>query len=154
MKRLKSDETAYDLELAEDALDRCSGQLTFRNLRVALGWYYSMRPRMQSPPSMDLGRRAQRAPDGSAVILDVDGGKGGDADEVLATLVTIRDALEDLGRQHSRRHQVLVLAHERGLSQRDIARELHASQNWVSAELGKAESHVVGYLRGAGGVLQ
>jgi hypothetical protein len=81
------------------------GGLTFSSVERALDWYFPTREKMQSPQRMhprgeDNGR-------GEVVFLSVDGGQGGDLDEVLVTSSTIGSSLEALRQQNPKGYQYL-----------------------------------------------
>lgn len=150
MKKSRSKETAETLARAERAIRRRQANgLQFRSVKTALSWYFTMGPRMQSAKSPS--RAFDRAPDGSMVRRE--GGGGQDVDDVLATLLTIRDGLDALGRFNARRQRILLMARKDGMGQVEIAKELHCSQNHVSTEVGKAEDYLAGYFGASGDLL-
>lgn len=156
MKRSTSPETIDALELAEYKRLRrqASGpkrSQTFEGVKHALTWYFEARERMQGPKG--LHPRGEAGPGGTTVIVDVDGGQGGDMDDVLATISTIGSALRFLQAEWPRRHDVLVRTHRDGHSTRKIAEAVKLSHVAVSNDLGLAEMFVSGVLR-QGGVLR
>lgn len=144
-----------DYKRAERAAAAKKERLTFPSVRACLGWYFEARERMQSPKGMHL--RTEAANEGRAdtrVLLRVDGGSGGDLDEVLATLATVTMALEKvqkaeaMGLLPKRSYQVLVLSYRDGLTQADIAAALQFRQQQASVMLGRAEDCLLGGLVG------
>lgn len=107
--RSDSPQTDHDIARADASLrrKRRDNGRTFPSLDAALTWYFEMRLKMQAPHSM--------APRGTkvgseVVIVEVDGGGGGDLDEALVTLQTIARSLEDLRAADPRAYLVLELA--------------------------------------------
>lgn len=142
---------AFDLALAEEARRRRQRSgLSFRSVRQALGWYWEMRERMSS--AHGLHPRGERGPGGQMVWVQVDGGRGGDLDEVLATLATIHRALEVLRRQDVRGWKMLELCWRDGVSQAEVGRRFQVSQKTVSVLSGKAEAYLAGWFS-QGGVM-
>lgn len=107
--RSNSPQTDHDLARADERMRRKRREngRTFPSLDAALGWYVEMRLNMQAPHSM-----APRGTmiGGEMVIVEVDGGGGGDLAEALVTLQTIARALEDLHAADARAYVVLELA--------------------------------------------
>ena len=126
---------------------RGSGVRTFASVRHALAFYFERSEAMQAP----LGQhpRGQTAPDGSQVFVDTDGGRGGDLDELLATLQTIHQAMHELRLAEPVQHHLLVLYVRDGVSMGELAKRGKRAQSTVSAELGRAEGFLLGWLRRA-----
>lgn len=128
--------------------------LTFGSIRVALGWYFTMKERIGNPNTQ---RMRTSTKDGAEVLVDVDfGARGSSLEEVHATLLTINNALNTLASEPEGgelRFNIVMDAHRDGRSQEDIAKNRHMSQATVSRELYAAEAFIVGMLRGEGGVL-
>lgn len=104
---------------AELELSRRGGDgLRFASVRHALGFMFERGAAMQAP----LGQhpRGHLARDGSTVHLRVDGGRGGDIDEVLSTLQSIHDAMAALRARDHAAHDVLRLHCKWGLSFTEI----------------------------------
>ena len=73
------------------------GSVTFRSVEAALRYYFTKRRLLQGATAM--AARTETHPDtGEQVRVSVDGGRGGDLDEVLATVHTIGKALAHLHR--------------------------------------------------------
>lgn len=142
-RRATEDVTLADTERSR----RGSGGRTFASVRHALTFFFERSEAMQS--ALGQHPRGQTAPDGSQVFVDVDGGRGGDLDELLATLQTIHAAVVDLHLDSSVRHRLLEMSVRDGLSQTEIAKRSGLSQSTVSAELGRAEGFLLGWLRRA-----
>lgn len=131
-------------------------RLTFPSVRAALGWYFPAYRRMGSPHGMHPRTEQQPGSD-TRLLLRVDGGGGGDLDEVLATLATITMALERVQQAEAAhllpRHslQVLLWSYRDGRTQADIAAALQIRQQQASILLGRAEDCLLGSL--VGGVI-
>jgi DNA-directed RNA polymerase specialized sigma24 family protein len=139
---------AQDLARAEVVLERrAKSSLTFRSARSALVWYYEARERLQAAHSLHPRGELHK---GEIVRVSVDGGRGGDLDEVLATLCTIARALADLTERMPYPARALSYQLQDGLPQKEIAKLLNCSQQQVSIEVGKAESFLAGALLGSG----
>jgi DNA-directed RNA polymerase specialized sigma24 family protein len=139
-----------DLERAEAAIARRTrSRYAWGSVRTALAWYARMRPAMSSPNSMhprSSGRNAR----GQEVQVRVDGGVGGDLDEVLATLTTIGGLLAALERAMPEAHRAVELVHLEGRTQREAAKVVGVTQQTVSKRLGQGESFLLGAMLGAG----
>ncbi len=123
------------------------GGITFSSVPRALSWYYERHEAMSSAPS-PFQHTLQRAELGR----QVEGGRGGDIDETLSTLVTLGEALTALERELPMHHKLVVQRYQLGMSQANIAKGMGASQGTVSSWLGTAEAWLAGWLR-RGGVL-
>lgn len=145
----RSPRAADDLSRAEETISRRTHSgLTFTSVHKTLGWYFEARERMQSAQSMHP--RGEPGTGGEVVFLSVAGGKGGDIDEVLATISTVGAALRALHVDYPRAHAVLVAFHRDGQSLRDQARRHGMHHQSMSVEFGKGEAYLVGLLRRAG----
>lgn len=138
-------------------LRRSAPGITFASLRACLLWYYEARDRLQVPTGMHP--RTERVPSSTrgrgyrgdeAVLLQVDGGPGGDLDEVFATARTVQQSLEQAGRHHPRGVQGLYETVALGRSQASVADEWKLSQQAVSQDIGRAMSFLTGALSVAG----
>ena len=137
-----------DLDRADHARRRrLEGGLTFSSAEGALRWFYEAKERMQSPHN--LHPRGEEAASGEVVFVSVDGGRGGDVDEVLTTISTIGRLLRRLAETHPQEHKVLELTHRDGKSLRDVESP-GLSKSSVSQLLGRAEMWMHGALREAG----
>jgi len=142
--------TGEDLERAETALARCSRQgqgITFRSVRAALEWFWRTRERMSSPHGMHP--RHEIGPDGKAVIVSVDGGRGGDLDDVHATALTIARALARLELDNPQAYVLLVDRTRDGLTLAQMERRHNVSCQMASAHIGRGEYYLLGALRAA-----
>lgn len=122
---------------------------TFRGVQAALAWYFETRTRVQAPKNL-YPTTAQTYHGQTVAVEMVDGGRGSDIEDVLATLATIADALRDLGAYAPMQHRVVRMRHCDCLSQAEIARRMQASQATISAWLGAAEGFLAGALRHGG----
>jgi hypothetical protein len=153
MRRLQSTQATDDFARAEAALDRRRDTgLTFRTIRVCLGWYYQTKAKLSCPMSSRLNTAT--APNGEEVLVEATmGGRGSSLEEVHATLLTVNAALNALQREMPTAAEILVAAHRDGKSQDKIAQDLHIGQATVSKELAVAEAYLLGILRQKGGVI-
>ncbi|MEL6349143.1 MAG: hypothetical protein AAFV53_38920 [Myxococcota bacterium] len=144
MKKSRSADAAWDLDQAEESRRRRarSGGIRFQSVKAALGWYFEMQGKLGSPQSMHP--RTQTAPGGAQVYVRVDGGRGGDLDEVLATMATIGKALERLHRVFPMGHRILVGVYQEGRTGQLLSEELEVSASNVSRFRGKAEFFLAG----------
>jgi DNA-directed RNA polymerase specialized sigma24 family protein len=107
---------------------------------------------MTSPQGMHP--RTQRAPDGSQVTIQVDGGRGGDLDEVFAVLTSINKALLELEGYDPAAAKAVALHYLKGKTLRDIMQLTHVkSSSTVSARIARGEAFIAGVLK-TGGVLR
>ena len=127
-----------NVQRAERALAHRGERLTFRRLDRALGWYWEFSQRMQAPMSPRM-----RQDHG------VDCGPGGDPAEVLCTLSTIGTALHRLQLAEPVRHGILIAIRRDGVSLREISKRAKMDRRQASAELGRAEQYLVGWLQHA-----
>ena len=141
-----------DLARADRAIERrkrLGTGLVFRSVDAALEWFWAASKRMRCAQSPTP--RVEHTQAGEAIILDVDGGRGGDLDEVLATLATIRELLEDLQRDYQLAYRVVVLRTRDGETYREIARALGVSSiSSIATEVWRAEAYLLRALREAG----
>lgn len=141
--------TGDSLERAEHARRRRhEGGMTFRGVGQALGWFYEMREKLSGPQGMHP--RGETSDTGEVVFLQVDGGRGGDFDDTLATVSTIGSLVRELAKHHPVEHRVVELRFRDGKSQADIANMAGLSQSTCSAVLGRAEFYLLAGLRDAG----
>lgn len=91
-----------DQAIAADKARRAKGSGTFRSVSAALTWWGAAKHRMRGAHAMHP--RTEHGPDGQQHRVSVDGGRGGDIDEVLATIATI-DMLIDRVPQMARRQR-------------------------------------------------
>ncbi len=143
-----SPRAAHDLAQAEWQLSRRTADLSFRNVASALGFFFERRLTMSSPSS--LHHRGEIAPNGDVVHLSVDGGRGGDIDDVHATLLTIAQALGRVRAADERAVDMLLLSKRDGLSLRDIEKKTGISRSMASIMIGHAEFGLLVILRESG----
>lgn len=144
----RSPRAGTDLRAAEAELHRrARSGLVFPSIRHALRFYFERGPSMQAP--LGMHPRGQIAPDGSVVFVDVDGGVGGDIDDVHATLVTIHAAMVELLVAYPVQHALLVRHVRDGATFGDLGKVANCSPSTVSASVGRAESFLLGWLRRA-----
>lgn len=153
-KGSRSPTAALDLERAERAIKRRRPDdgITFRSVHAALGWYFEAKERMKGPKGRHPAGETAR--DGSTVVVRVDGGKGGDLDDVFATMLTIEMALARLKGRYPRGFAVLVETHLNGTSLRDLADQMKLNRQALARELDASERFMVGALAQDGGVLR
>lgn len=148
--RSLSPRAAEDLARADAArLRRLSSSLSFTSVRAALRWWAEARGRLQAPHN--LYPRTEPLPGTEErVRVDVEGGRGGDLDDVLATATTIGAALDHLRQDYPQEYRVLVLVRLDGQSQAEVARRTGRGAATVSTDVGVAEGYLAGLLRGSG----
>lgn len=143
---------AYDR--AEAAIQRRTGVgIQFATSRKAIGWYFETRLRMQAAHGMHPGTDLVDGRTGERARIVVDGGKGGDLDEVLATLSSLARALNEAHVYYPRGTAALVMMLDGNKKQSEIADEHKVTQQTISIEVGRAVAYLDGVLR-AGGVLR
>lgn len=136
---------------AQTALNRREpGSLSFRSVRAAVAWYYEAKGRMSGPQNMHP--RGELAPSGDVVVLSVDGGRGGDLHEVMATLEDINRALERLRADLPECFDALD-KNARGVTTKRLGEDSGRSPATISAEIGRAEGYLLAVLR-PGGVVR
>lgn len=86
---------------------RASDDLSFGSVKHAAKMMFERAPSMQAP--LTQHPRGYPAADGSTVYLQVDGGRGGSIDDVLATLQTTHAAFAALAARSRVAHDILVL---------------------------------------------
>ena len=121
-----ADALFHEAEFARKRADRASDGLRFPSVLAALGWYWEKRATLSSPQGMHP--RTSRGPDGRQVWGLVEGGRGGDFDEVLATVTTIGRALARLHEDFPMAYRALVLTARDGRSQAKAAQMMGVSQ--------------------------
>lgn len=144
----QSPRAAADLRAADaERTRRDQAGLSFPSVRHALRFYFERLPSMQAP----LGQhpRGQVAPDGSVVFVDVDGGRGGDLHELLATGQTIHHAMSELRMSFPVEYELLVRHVRDGETFAALGKAAARSPSTVSADIGRAEGFLLGWLRRA-----
>jgi hypothetical protein len=142
----RSPRAGQDLSEAEAERERrVRSGLCFPSVRHALRFYFERGQSMQAP--LGMHPRGQIAPDGSVVYVDVDGGRGGDIHEVLSTLQTIHDAMVELRLSSPVQFELLVRHVRDGDTYAALGKAANCAASTVSADLGKAESFLLGWLR-------
>ena len=144
---------------AEEARERQTARsagCTFASVRAAVSWWVEARERLSAPnsphrhteaaPYARIGGRSR--PD-TRVLVQVEGGKGGDLDGVLATVATIGEAFRAADRDIGRGANALLRVVRDGLTYAKLGEEWNASPSTVSAEIGRAESYLLALLKGA-----
>ena len=131
MQSTRDPSAVINLHRAQAARAQLGSGLQFRSPRAALSWYYPWCTTLLTPSGQHP--HTETASNGSEVVVRVDGGKGGDFDDVLATMITIGQAL-DLLRKHSpQEHRLIERLHLHGDSQAEAARLLGVSQSTASS---------------------
>lgn len=131
--------TTGDAVAAADRTLERRGPLGFRSCAHALRWYWAARERMQSP----------RAPRLDPDHVGMDGGAGGHLDDVLVTISAVGTGLRLLQAKDPRQAEILVMTHRYGMSLRKISERAGLSHQQVSAELGRGEAWLAGWLQAA-----
>ncbi len=149
MKLSTSPETAALVEAADRRRQRRTGTgLSWTSAPRALEWFYEAKERMSSPVGMHP--RTSTAPGGAQVLIRVDGGKGGDLDEVMACIVSIGQTLAALHAWRPQAARAVELRHRDGLSLEKIGHELQVGPTAASKLLHEGESFCAGWLVNAG----
>jgi hypothetical protein len=147
--RSRSPKAAADLERAEESTSRQGDSgLTFWSVTAALGWYFEARERMHAPQG--VAPRGEIGLDGKMHRISVDGGQGGDLDEVLSTLATIGQALDKLKAYAPRAHEVVVWVVRDGKSLSDLEQPTGLSAASVSRERDRGFAYLAGVWAGSG----
>lgn len=165
---------ARDLERAEASLQsrqRRAQEGAWGSLGALLSWTLANGDRMGSPQSMSLPVECVSYVTGYHVPRpNVDGGKGGDLDSILALLNSSTRVLQQLGKDRPELFQVLVLRYrgflgaqppkgfqlsrrenkQGALSIREIADRLGRSKWWVEKNLPEAQAEMEKRYRTAG----
>ena len=141
--RSKSRKTGHDLQLADAANQPLDG-IRFSSVRQALRWYFKRAQTLTSPQGMQPRTYATKG--GAQVLVSVDGGKGGDFDDVLATMATIGASLARLKAFNRRAHHVLLRVYRDGDTQKFIAENHDWSERHVSEQRAKGETYLAGAL--------
>lgn len=140
-----------DLARADRSTSRRAAGLSWGSLEKCLAWYWITRERLQSPhtsqPRVEFDLQG-----GDLVAVPmghVEGGRGGDIAETMATVSTIGKGLRLLQVADPVQHDLIVLSSRDGASLRDLAKRQNAHSSTVSVQLGRAEGFLSGFLRGA-----
>jgi hypothetical protein len=130
--------------------DRGTGNdRTFQGVDPALSWYYLYRERMQSPHSA-TPRVEHHLVAGELVAVPmghIEGGRGGDVGETMATISTIGAALRDLQLVDPVEHELVELVHRDGWTLRRLGERFKMAAATVSSRLGNGETHLRALLR-------
>lgn len=171
-QRQRIERSLGELQEASEALRaqrqrRAAGSLTFRSVEAALEWWGAAEVRLQGAQGMHP--RSEAVPTaagngaGERCVVRVDGGPGGDLDDVQATLETVRRALARLGREAERRvartgrppsisveryHMLLVDHHVHGVSVDALAEREGTTSVTMWRHLGRAEQVLAELLVG------
>lgn len=149
MKRSDSPETAALVADADRQRQRRTTEgLQWTSAPRALTWFYEAKERMSSPVGMHP--RTSTAAGGQQVHVRVQGGKGGDIDEVLASVVSIGQTLAALATWNPQAAQAVELRHRDGASMEKIAQQLQVGATAASKLLHEGESFAAGWLVNAG----
>lgn len=149
MKSALSPESNDDLRKASARLrDDGENGLTFGSMRHALGFYFERGEAMSAP--VGCHPRGEKAPDGTTVVVQVDGGRGGSIDDVHATLQTIRQAMADLQAEDRLAHDMIVIHLRDGKSQAETGKAFGMSASSAQVHLGRAIGFLTGWLRREG----
>lgn len=159
MQTSRSEQTSHNVRAADEALRRKQNRLTFPSVRAGLSWFFEARERMQyakptAPNTVPVmvrdGSGELRATGRHVVRPHVQGGTGGDLDDILATLHDVHEALESAKRAYPVGAAGLVLSIRDGKAQAAVALAGGISQQALSVEMGRAEVYLRGRLSGAG----
>lgn len=120
------------------------GGIRFKSATAAVGWYFETRERLASPHGMHP--RGEVLPDGSVARIEVDGGPGGDLDEVLATMATIGKALGHLQRSEPSEHFSVVHKVRDGWTGAQSAKVLQCDRKTAGAHLARGLRFLTGVL--------
>lgn len=138
------------LARAEAAQRRPRGPLEFGSVRGIAAWYARSRARMGRPHG--LHPRTSRGSDGREYLVQVDGGRGGHLDDVLAGLLTVHAILEDArgGEATPQQWRAWWLVRVEGYQQNEAAEMVGASEASVSRWLGRIDRALRPTLEAAG----
>lgn len=145
-----------DYDRAERSLASRRQGCTFPGVRKALSWYYEMRQRLQSPHGQaphtepapyrpDLGEKRSD----TRVVVQVDGGKGGDIDLVYTTLFDIQRAINACRERVPQGMLALETILTSPVTQTALADRWKVPATTLSAAIGDAEKFLTGYLHHA-----
>jgi hypothetical protein len=144
-------------ERAEAALKaRREGDRTASSsVRKTLAWYFETRERMQAPNGMHPKTDCVSLATGERARIQVDGGKGGDLDGILADVATIGAAIETAKAEEPMGTAALLeLVQARWVNgkptvtQQAIADRQKVPQRTLSYHVGKAEKILAQVLAG------
>lgn len=124
--------------------------VTFTGVRHALQWWGEARGRMQAPnglhpKTVGVGQGGGYRGD-EQVLLQVDGGRGGDIDDVLATLQSVQAGIDRARAEHPRGTEALIQTVVYGKSQASLADAWKLDQGTLSRQIGLAENYLKGFL--------
>lgn len=149
MKSVHDPEIGELVQLATERERRKTyGGRTFTSAHFALTWYFEARERMQSPQSVHP--RGEQTATGETVLLDVDGGRGGDLHETMVTISSIGAILYDLQKADPHGHGFVILSERDGRSLRQIVDASGIGYSQVSTQLGRAMSGIAAIMRWEG----
>lgn len=149
MRSAKDPRADAELGRAEDALRKRRREGNrFASVSATLGFYYSKRHQLQAPQSPSP-RVAQTYHGETVAQPRVDGGRGGNVEDVLATLYSVHQGVNALAQDHPKAHRVLELVYEGGLVNGDVGRAMGASPATISAWRNAGEMYLLAWLRQA-----
>lgn len=122
--------------------------LSWTSVGRVLEWYFPMREKLQSPVGMHP--RTSTSSSGAEVLIRVQGGKGGDIDEVLAVMASVAKTLGGLSTHLPAAAKAIELRHRDGASMEEIAKILQVGPTQASLLVGRGEAFVTGALMVAG----
>ena len=135
--------------MADAARRRPRDPLTFGTVRGAIAWYARQGARLGHPHG--LHPRTSRGPDGRHHLVQVDGGRGGRLDDVLATLLTLHAAIERVRCATQPQHyRAWHLVRVEGQQQNHAAEAVGASEASVSRWVGRIDADLRPALAEAG----
>jgi len=149
--QLKRRRGAKNLESARRGFVAKRRRLVFGSTRAALRWYVETRLRMAE--AHGLHPHTEKIYDWTRALIDVDGGEGGDLDELLATMATVGIALDRLKEYDPTLHRV-ALSYGGGETQAEIGKAIGQSPRIVSEFLSRADAYVAALIGGHDGVLR
>lgn len=150
MRKSRDAAAAFDLDRAEAALKRRRAEGSrFASVAASLQFYYARRHQLQTPQS-PAPRVAQTYYGQTVAQPQVDGGRGNQLEDVLATLLSVHEGLIALNRDDPTSARVLELVHQDGLPNSKVGHLLGASPATISAWRNSGEMYLLGWLRMAG----